>query len=173
MNTQFSANRVAKVLVGAVAATLMASPAFAAPAAAPAPAPAPAQVSLKTEVMLEKTVTESGKSSVQLVEPKIVVPGDRLVYTMRYHNDGALPATNYVMVDPLPSAVVLASDGAFAGEVSVDGGKSWGPLASLKVSDGKGGLRPAASSDVTHLRWTIAQIAPGASGQVEFHAIVR
>ena len=158
---------LAKSLAGAMAVMLIAGPAHAAAQAAPA------AISLKNDVMLEKTVIENGKSSVTLVEPKVVVPGDRLIYTIRYHNDGALPATNYVMTDPLPSAVVLAPDSATGSEVSVDGGTTWGPLASLKVSDGQGGLRAALASDVTHLRWTIAQIAPGGAGQVEFHAIVR
>ena len=43
----------------------------------------------------------------------------------------------------------------------------------LKVADGKGGTRPAQASDVTHVRWSIASFAPGASGTLEYHAVVR
>ena len=165
MKVSFLATYIAGVMI----AVLMAGPVF----AAAQTTPAPATVSLKTKVMIEKTVTENGTSSTKLVELKNVVPGDRLVYTFRYRNDGAVAATNYVMIDPLPSAVVLAPDSATGADLSVDGGKTWGPLASLKISDGQGGIRSASASDVTHLRVTIAQIAPGATGQFEFHAIVR
>jgi len=170
MNAQFlaktfPANRMAKFLAGAVAAVLMAGPALALAQASP--------VSLKGDVKLEKTVTEDGKTSVQLLEPKVVVPGDHLLFTTRYHNDGAQAVTNFVVTNPLPSAVVLAPEATDTTEVSVDGGKTWGLLSALKVSDDKGSARAAQAGDVTHVRWTIAQIAPGAAGQVEYHAIVR
>jgi uncharacterized repeat protein (TIGR01451 family) len=166
MKVSFFRNSVA----GALAALLMVGPAFAAAQSTSVPA---SPVSLKGDVKLEKTVTENGKSSVQLLEPKVVVPGDHLLFTTRYHNDGAQAVTNFVVTNPLPSAVLLAPDETAANEVSVDGGKTWGLLAALKVSDGKGGTRAAAPGDVTHVRWTIAAIAPGAAGEVEYHAIVR
>ena len=170
-----NASLFAKSIAGALVLLLMAGPAHAAAQSNPAPAnrTATSPVSLKGDVKLEKTVTENGVSSVQLLEPKVVVPGDRLLFTTRYQNDGAAAVTNFVVTNPLPSAVVLAGDAAANAEVSVDGGKTWGILGTLKVSDGQGGQRAAATGDVTHVRWTIAQIAPGASGEVEYHAIVR
>lgn len=183
MNVSILAQSIAKSfaqsLVALMIMTLMAGPAVAAAQSNPAANPASANpasgspVSLKGDVKLEKTVTENGVSSVQLLDPKVVVPGDRLLFTTRYQNDGAAAVTNFVVTNPLPSAVVLAGEAAAETEVSVDGGKSWGLLSVLKVSDGQGGQRAAAPSDVTHVRWTVAKIAPGASGQVEYHAIVR
>ena len=175
---------LAKSLVALMTMTLMAGPAVAAAQSNPAAPPvsgAPAlanpasgsPVSLKGDVKLEKTVTENGVSSVQLLDPKVVVPGDRLLFTTRYQNDGTAAVTNFVVTNPLPSAVALAGEAAAETEVSVDGGKSWGLLSALKVSDGQGGQRAASTSDVTHVRWTVARIAPGASGQVEYRAIVR
>lgn len=165
---------IVKSLAAPLAIAAMAGPAFAvAQSASAASAAAPAAVSLKVDVMVEKIVTENGVSKVQMVEPKVVVPGDKLVYTLRYHNGGGLPATNYVMTNPLPSAVQLAPDGAPGTEVSVDGGKTWGQLANLKVIGSDGSARAAGSSDVTHVRWTIPAIAPGASGEVQYHGIVR
>jgi len=161
----------AKYLAGAFAAMLMAGPALAAAQSTPSGANSP--VSLKGDVKLEKSVTENGLTSVQLLDPTVVVPGDHLLFTTRYQNDSAQPVTNFVVTNPLPSAVVLSGDEAAANEVSVDGGKTWGLLSTLKVSDGQGGQRAAVPSDVTHMRWTIAKIAPGAAGQVEYHAIVR
>lgn len=169
-----NASLFAKSVAGTLALLLMSGPAHAAAQSNPAPANSAASpVSLKGDVKLEKTVTENGVSSIQLLEPKVVVPGDRLLFTTRYQNDGAAAVTNFVVTNPLPSAVVLAGDAAANTEVSVDGGKTWGVLGALKVSDGQGGQRAAATGDVTHVRWTIAQIAPGASGEVEYHAIVR
>ena len=163
------ASFLAKSLAGAMAVLLMTGPAFAAAQATPAAS----AVSLKGDVKLEKTVTENGATNVQLLEPKVVVPGDHLLFTTRYHNEGAQAVTNFVVTNPLPSAVVLSPEAAEGTQVSVDSGKTWGLLAALKVSDGKGGMRAAQTGDVTHVRWTIAQIAPGAAGQVEYHAIVR
>lgn len=156
-----------KSLAGAAAMVAMAGPALAAAQSTPSP------VTLKGDVMLEKTVTENGVSKVQLVEPKVVIPGDRLLFTTRYHNDGAQPVTNFVVTNPLPSAVALSSEAAPGTEVSVDGGKTWGQLATLKVAAAQGGERAASASDVTHVRWTIPSIAPGASGEVQYHGIVR
>lgn len=130
-------------------------------------------VSLNGDVKLEKTVTENGAAKVVLSDPKVVVPGDKLLFSTAYRNDSAQPVTNFVVTNPLPAAVTLAPESAATLEVSVDGGKSWGQLALLKVSDGKGGQRAALATDTTHVRWTIPTIAPGGTGAVEYHAIVR
>lgn len=132
---------------------------------------APGQVVLKGDVKLEKTVVEAGKSRVVLADPKVVVPGDRLLFSTRYANTGGATVQNFVVTNPLPAAVAL--DAQAGDQVSVDAGTTWGKLAALTVADGKGGRRPAQAGDVTHVRWTLPTIAAGASGQVEYHAIVR
>lgn len=132
---------------------------------------APGQVALKGDVKLEKTIVEAGKPRVVLAEPKVVVPGDRLLFTTRYANGGTAAVQNFVVTNPLPSAVALEAQAG--DQVSVDAGKTWGKLAALTVANGKGGRRAAQVSDVTHIRWTIPTIAAGGSGKVEYHAIVR
>ena len=161
------------VISAVFAAATLAAPASHAAAPAAAPAVQASPVSLQGDVKLEKTITENGTDRLVLSEPKIVVPGDRLLFTTAYRNDGAKPVTNFVVTNPLPAAVTLAADSPASLEVSVDGGKSWGVLGALKAADGKGGQRGALASDVTHVRWTVASIAPGASGTVSYHAIVR
>lgn len=141
-----------------------------APAAASA---AQSQVVMAGEVKLQKTVIENGKSRIVLVEPAVVVPDDRLLFVTRYSNGGSAPVQNFVVTNPLPSAVSLIYNEAEGYVVSVDGGKTWGRLGALIVPDGKGGTRSASASDVTHLRWTIQTIAPGSSGMVQYHAAVR
>jgi uncharacterized repeat protein (TIGR01451 family) len=159
----FALNTIRTMAVAGLA--LVAVPAMAAPSAG--------QVSLQGEVKLQKTVVANGVSTRVLVTPKKVVPGDQLVFSTAYHNDGASAVDHFVVTNPLPTAVTYAPEGSDASEVSVDGGKSWGSLAKLTVADGKGGQRAAQSADVTHVRWTVAVIAPGATGAVSYHAVVR
>lgn len=154
-----------RLAVAASGLALVAAPVFAAPAAG--------QVSLQGDVKLDKTVIANGASTHVLVTPQKVVPGDHLVFSTAYHNNGSSAVDHFVVTNPLPKGVSYASEGTEASEVSIDGGKSWGQLAALTVADGKGGQRPAQATDVTHVRWTVAVIAPGATGQVSYHAVVR
>jgi uncharacterized repeat protein (TIGR01451 family) len=139
-------------------------------AALPAHAEAPA-VALKGEVKVVRQVTENGKTRETLEEPNQVLPGDRLVFTTRYTNGGSEPATDFVVTNPLPAPVKLARVDSF--EVSVDGGKTFGAIAQLKVTGADGKPRAAELGDVTHVRWRVASIAPGASGEVKYFAEVR
>ncbi|MBC2670176.1 hypothetical protein ACFOON_09940 [Novosphingobium piscinae] len=159
-------------LLIAIAAAL-AAPLALLPAPALAADTATSPVALTGEVKVDRVVTENGATRHVLVQPDKVVPGERLVFTTRYRNTGAKPIQNFVVTNPVPAAVVLADNTDRALVVSVDGGTSWGPLASLTVPDGAKGRRAAGPADVTHLRWTIPVIAPGADGAVEYHATVR
>lgn len=136
-------------------------------------AQAASPVELKGDVKLDKIVVQNGKEQHQLTEPKVVVPGDRLIFSTAYHNTGAMVVKNFVVTNPIPQGVTLASDATGNLEVSVDDGKNWGLLAMLTVPDGQGGRRPAQASDATHVRWTLATLAAGASGVLTYNAIVR
>ena len=141
-------------------------------AGAIAPAFAQGQaVTLKGDVKVVRQTVENGQPRETLEEPTQVLPGDRLVFTTRYTNAGAEPATDFVVTNPLPAPVKLASVDSF--EVSVDGGKTFGALAALKATGADGAPRPAELGDVTHVRWRVASIAPGASGEVKYFAEVR
>lgn len=158
--------------VSAFSATTVSAAPPAAPTAAPTPVPA-SPIELVGDVKLVRTSVENGQSKQTLVDPKVVVPGDRLIFSTRYRNVGRLPVNNFVVTNPLPGAVMLAPEGAASQVVSVDGGKTWGALAALQVDDGKGARRPAVAADVTHLRWTLPLLQPGAAGVLTYHAIVR
>ena len=136
------------------------------------PATAEGLVDLSSKVNVERNVIENGVSTLRLAEPEDVVPGDRLVFSTSYRNDSGEAVQNFVVTNPIPSAVALLQDDA-SFEVSVDGGKTYASLASLSVSDGEASMRPAEPADVTHLRWTLASIAAGQSGTLTYHAIVR
>ena len=142
---------------------------------AAAPALAADNVSLKSEVFVERQVRDAGGAIRTVLQPpKMVTPGDRLVFKLDYRNAGAAPATSFVVTNPIPKAVAYA-DGASAGEVvSVDGGKSWGALPTLRVAGAGGKVRAATAADVTHVRWTLAKPIPvGGTGTLKFNGVVR
>lgn len=156
-------------LIFALAAAALALPAL--PAAAQTNAN---QVELTGDVKAVKIVTDAdGKERTELVAPTTIVPGDRLVFGTDYANHSAEAVTNFTVTNPLPAAVRLAPDADPALEVSVDGGKTWGVLAALSATNSDGTTRPAAHADVTHVRWVLASIAPGASGRLTYPAIIR
>ena len=132
------------------------------------------QVALTSNVFVEKQgMDTAGRNKLVLEEPKLVVPGDKLVFVLQYQNKSGAPANNFVVTNPLPNAVTFQAalnDGAV---VSVDGGHSWGMLATLKVKDGAT-LRNANAADVTHIRWTFTKPIPaGSAGKLMFRGIVR
>ena len=132
-------------------------------------------VALSSEVFVEKAVLDSdGKNRIILSAPKIVTPGDRLIFLLNYHNRGSVPATNFVVTNPLPGAVVYDGTNDPAAQMSVDGGKSWGQLATLSVHEPDGSVRNARTEDVTHVRWTMRKAIPaGGQGKLSFRGVVR
>ena len=138
-------------------------------------APAVAEVTLTNEVFVERSRADAqGRPTVVLEPPSLVAPGDRLVFVLGYRNEGVESATNFIVTNPLPAAVIFESIEGNGAEVSVDGGQNWGQLAALSVAQADGSRRSALPADVTHIRWNFSQpIAPGASGRLRFRGIVR
>lgn len=154
-----------------VVATLLAGSTFA--GVAPAVAQEQAIV-LEGDVKLEKvTVGEDGETSVELVKPDTIVPGDKLIFGTDYRNSGEEAVENFVVTNPLPAAVKLSPEADPSLTVSVDGGTTWGRLAELTLDAADGTRRAAQQADVTHIRWTLASVAPGESGRLEYPAIIR
>lgn len=137
-----------------------------------APAMAAGNLSLKSDVFVERTEVRDGKMLVTLAEPKMVTPGDRLVFVLHYRNEGQSPASNMVVTNPMPSAVSYQD--AEGAQVSVDGGRTWGPLAAARIRTRAGEWRAARPDDVTHIRWQLAGLVPaGAGGKLKFRGTVR
>lgn len=147
----------------ALLGTLAATPALANP------------VALSNDVFVERVSTDAeGKRKVVLEAPKVVVPGDRLLFVLNYRNGSAKPAEKFVVTNPMPSAVQFAERGDENSQVSVDGGQNWGDLSVLKIRDANGTERPAQTEDVTHIRWAFNQPIPaGASGKLMFRGVVK
>ena len=131
-------------------------------------------ITLEGDVKVVKTtIVEGGETQVELVEPTTAVPGDRLVFGTNYANSGSEPVADFVMTNPVPGAVRVAPDADADLVVSVDGGKTFGRLAELKVGAEDGTVRSAAHADITHIRWTLAVVQPGETGRLEYPAIIR
>lgn len=141
----------------------------------PSAAQAADKVALDSKVFVERQATAAdGKQTIVREDPKLVVPGEKLLFVLNYKNEGADPAENFVVTNPIPSSVTFVASGAPGADYSVDGGKSWGPLASLKVKAADGSLRPASAGDVTHVRWVFAKAIPvGGAGSLSFRGVVR
>lgn len=142
---------------------------------APTQASAANQVVLDNSVFVERATTDAaGKQRILLEEPKVVVPGDKLVFVLNYRNAGAQPADAFVITNPMPSAVRYADAGDTRPAVSVDGGKNWGTLETLTVPLADGTRRPAQPADVTHIRWAFQKPIPaGGAGKLMFRGIVK
>lgn len=133
------------------------------------------QVALDNKVFVERITTDAeGKQRVLLEEPKVVVPGDRLVFVLAYRNTGARPADQFTVTNPMPAAVRFAGAGDTPPLVSVDGGKLWGQLADLSIEQADGTRRAAQASDVTHVRWAFQKAIPaGGTGKLMFRGVVK
>ena len=141
---------------------------------APAVAAAADPVSLTSKVFVERVKPGSdGKPVTVREEPGVVTPGDRLAFVLRYRNSGAQPATGFTLTNPIPPSIAFTGTDDASASVSVDGGKSWGTLTSLKVVAADGTSRPAVAADVTHIRWSLGQpIAAGSGGELSFRGVV-
>ena len=134
-------------------------------------------ITLVHKQLLDKVTTVAGKTTHEIVDPSVthdkVVPGSHIVVSLQYHNNLSQPIDNFAYTDPLPAPLLLADDSASQFDVSVDGGKTFGKLATLTFTDAKGGKRAAEAGDVTAVRIVVPHIAAGGSGTIEFHATVR
>lgn len=124
-------------------------------------------LSVTTRMLVEqRSVAADGTTRVALVQPKHVVPGDRVVVVLAYRNTGTQPIADLVLASPVPRGTALRA--APGGELSVDG-RRFAALAALSV-----GSRPAALDDVTAVRWRLTRpLAAGAAGELSFQAVLK
>ena len=141
----------------------------------PSAALAQSQVALTSEIFVERETRDAnGAAQVSLETPGVVTPGDRLVFVLSYRNNGATPATDFVITNPIPDSVEYAGTQSAGAVHSIDGGRNWGALDALVVRDAQGNSRAATFADVTHVRWRFAQPIPaGSGGEVRFRGLVK
>jgi uncharacterized repeat protein (TIGR01451 family) len=131
-------------------------------------------VQLTNQVFQEvEVIGADGKPERKTVPAATVVPGTDVSYVIAYRNTGDKPAENVAITNPVPAELeyVAVLGPAPANEVSVDGGKQFGPLTGLSVQGADGKPRAAQAADVTHVRWILnTALQPGAGGVVSFMA---
>jgi uncharacterized repeat protein (TIGR01451 family) len=132
-------------------------------------------VRTKSSIFVERIDPQgTGARRVRLEPARQVSSGERLIYVVEYRNTGSKPVQGFTVTNPLPRTVRLDETVDGSELVSIDGGRSWGPLASLKVPMGANSWRPANPEDVTHLRWRVGdRLMQGETRRVTFRAIVR
>lgn len=134
----------------------------------------PGQVTLESMIQREiEVINENGEKEVQLVEAGNAIPGDELIFTVTYINEGAEPAENVVLGNPVPEHTEYVG-GSAGGETttitfSLDGGGSYDLPDNLRVTGEDGQLRTALAQEYTHIRWVRSgPLSPGEGGKVVF-----
>jgi uncharacterized repeat protein (TIGR01451 family) len=140
-----------------------------------------AEASMTARQVVEKevvTVAANGEETVSRVPADKVTPGETIVYSIKYKNDGAAPAGDIVLVMPVPKEVAYV-EGSIDGEegasvsFSADGGETYVARGRLTVVEG-GEARPARGDEITHIKWTLtAPVAAKAEGEVSYKAVLR
>ena len=175
MKTAYAVALAGAMLSGSMLAMAGSARAQVVPAAKP-------PVSLSSDVKIERVERDAtNKEKVALRDPKdvVVVPGDKVVFTLNVSNAGTVAASGFRATNPIPAPVTFVAVTEDWAEVSVDGGASWGKLASLMVKSkaadtGVEALRDAVPDDVTHVRWVFADaIAPGTKSSVSYRGVVK
>lgn len=122
-------------------------------------------IATDSAVFVERAAPGTGR---RLEPASRLVRGDRVVtvttwYRVSGENGG------FVITNPLPARLAYQRSASDGQEVSVDGGRIWGRLETLRV-----GARWATPEDVTHVRWRIpAGAAARGRGQIAYAGIVR
>ena len=143
-------------------------------------APAAADAAMTAEQIVEREVVVRGKDGAETVKRQTadkVTPGETVVYSIRYRNDAAEPASGIVLVMPVPKEVSYVEGSVAGGDASVsfsaDGGKTYVARGRLTIEEG-GASRPARGDEITHIRWTLAEPVPAkADGEVSYKGILR
>lgn len=140
---------------------------------------AAAQEPLEVQTIVQKQetfVNDAGETEKRLVAADVVVPGERVFYTITFTNSGDEPADNVVITNPIAAGLVYIDGTAFGPgadiQFSVDDGRSFAAADTLTVTE-DGQSRAAEASDFTHIRWVMrSELAAGAQATARFAAIL-
>ncbi len=136
---------------------------------------------LKLVTVAEKenvTLNANGEKRIDMVPVTTVVPGDEVIYTITFTNEGVEAAERVVITDPVPAEMRYVDGSAFGPgadiEFSIDSGETWGSPDALFVTADDGSRRRAGAGDYTHIRWSMrAPLAAGGRGYARFRAQLR
>lgn len=129
---------------------------------------APTAITVEKSVFRETIAGAASGKQERLLEPADRLQrGDSVVLMLEWHAPGR--AENFVVSSRVPRDLAFRRSGGMQAEVSIDGGRSWGKLDTLRK-----GERRATPEDVTHLRWHVSDgDAAIGRGLLTYSAIVR
>ena len=134
------------------------------------------------EVIAEKMqiVEKDGKDVQTWVKSSAIKPGEVVMYTIKYKNDGDEPAVDSVIEDPIPNGTYYITDSAEGKDAEITfsaDGKSFTKPSLLtyqvKGPGGKMEKRSVSPENYSHIRWVVKHIAPGQKGSVSFKVKVK
>jgi uncharacterized repeat protein (TIGR01451 family) len=130
-----------------------------------------------------QTLDEQGRIKLSwqtLTEGATVQPGDTLRYTLASANEGALPAQDLVITQPIAPQMkyVLGSAGGNSEAqktYSIDNGQTFAqtPMVEVTLPDGTIELQPAPAEAYTHLRWQFETVEIDVAVQVNYQVLVK
>jgi uncharacterized repeat protein (TIGR01451 family) len=125
-------------------------------------------------------VNEKGEKEVKREPAQTIIPGDRVIYTMKFKNVGAENTDDVTINNAIPENMMLVAGTMGGAEAdilySVDNGQSYDLPENLKVPDEteEGQMRPAIARDYTNIRWRLKNsVTPGEEGEVFYRAEVK
>lgn len=100
---------------------------------------------------------DEGETQLKVIPADAITPGDRILFTTSFKNNGDKASDNVIITNPIPTHTRYL-DSSAKGEhciitFSVDGGRAWGDAKTLKVRLKDGKFRAATAADYTHIRW--------------------
>ena len=107
-----------------------------------------------------------------------VAPGDTVIFTVHYVNNGDAPAADVVIKNPVPQHMTYVDKSAEGAgtkvDFSIDGGKTHAAPDKLTITGADGKVRTASASEYTHIRWALVKpVGKGGKGIVSFRAKVK
>ena len=123
-------------------------------------------------VYVERMMTAPGGERVRTIEPaEELRRGDKVVLVVEWNRERS--GTPVTVSSAIPRELAFQKSSSDAMEVSIDGGRSWGQLGTMRIDDANV-RRRASPEDVTHVRWRFTDRRdPARGGRVTYSAIVR
>ena len=139
------------------------------------------KIALSTTAEKEVNVEKNGKPVVERIPLEIASPGDTVIYTITYRNEGETAARDILINDPIPRGTVYVLNSAEGKDTditfSIDGGRTYRkpPIKYMvKKADGTQEEIEAPAEVYTHIQWVVNKaVLPGQSGQVSFKVSVK
>lgn len=140
------------------------------------------QVSINIDAAKEIVVYENGSLNTKKVPADTIEPGETLVYTLTYTNQGDESAKNVVLDNPVPEDTTYVAGSAAGNNTdvlfSIDNGKTYSVPSQLNYTvslpSGKEEKRSVSPDRYTNIRWVMNNpIAPGTEGQVIYKVLVK